>query len=231
LQGTIKRKQKNEDVNVITGIRRLSPKKHYFSKLSNYHRLTYFDFWTTNPRNIARQLALLNFYLLKQIRPNELVGTGWMRKDKYERSPHLMALIDSNTRVTYWIARKIVEERSIVNRARMISSILGIMKECEVLQNFSAVVMLYSSLSCSSVFRLHSTKAVGFNQLCSSIQSFSCYPMTIDYYLSITTNFVIHIGKPWLFVYVDVPYPVFHLLVCIYPSWFTWRMDSKTIRR
>ncbi|KAI6189830.1 Son of sevenless-like protein 1 [Aphelenchoides bicaudatus] len=135
-----------------------------------------YDLLTLHPLEIGRQVTLLHFNLYKAIKPIELVDAAWMKQEKYQRSPQLLKLTDHSTKLTYWIAKSIVETESLEERVEMMSRVLEIMVTFEELNNFSGIVAFYSALNSSSVFRLKETKSrldrdklacyVRFSELC-----------------------------------------------------------------
>uniref|UniRef100_A0A915PJ29 Uncharacterized protein n=1 Tax=Setaria digitata TaxID=48799 RepID=A0A915PJ29_9BILA len=113
-----------------------------------------YDLLSLHPIEIGRQITLLQFDLYKAIKPIELVGSAWTKRDKDLRSPQLLKLIDHSTMLTYWVARSIVETSSLEERVYMFSRVLEVMSVFEELNNFTGLVALYSALNSSSVYRL-----------------------------------------------------------------------------
>jgi len=126
--------------------------------ISNKLTLETFKFEEVNELEIARQLTIMDFEKFRSIQPRECLGQAWSKKDKAERAPNIIAMIEQFNKVTTWVQLTIVSEVDLHKRAAVFKRFVKIATKCRELNNFNSLFAIYCGLTANPIHRLKRTK-------------------------------------------------------------------------
>ncbi|XP_070577016.1 son of sevenless homolog 2-like [Ptychodera flava] len=116
-----------------------------------------FELMTLHPIEIGRQLTLLESDLYRAVKPSELVGCVWTKKEKHTQSPNLMKMIRHSTNLTLWFEKCIVMSENFEERVAVVSRIIEILMVFQECNNFNGLLEIVSAMDSAPIHRLEHT--------------------------------------------------------------------------
>eukprot|EP01119_Soliformovum_irregulare_P004557 TRINITY_DN1560_c0_g1_i1.p1 TRINITY_DN1560_c0_g1~~TRINITY_DN1560_c0_g1_i1.p1 ORF type:complete len:1166 (+),score=383.87 TRINITY_DN1560_c0_g1_i1:136-3633(+) len=131
-----------------------APKPRLPKKVGSSSGITFLDL---DPLEVARQLALIDFNLYKQIQPHECMGQPWNKPGSKENAPHVVEMIQRFNQMSGFVMTEILNTDKLKNRAAVLKMMIQIAKKSYKLNNFNGVFTVMSGLESSAVHRLKKT--------------------------------------------------------------------------
>lgn len=116
-----------------------------------------FNLLTLHPLEFGRQLTLYEFDLYCAVRPFELMGGRWTKKDKHINSPNLLKLMQHNSKIIYWMEKEIVECPNLEERQAIMLRLAEMLQVMHDLNNFNGIIEIMSTIKSACVHRLEHT--------------------------------------------------------------------------
>lgn len=113
-----------------------------------------YDFFKLNNTKIARQITHMDMTYFSCIKPREMIGQAWKKKNKHEIAKNICALIDHFNRIAKWVQSRVLLAKDAKKRARIIKKFIKICDQLFSLRNFQSLYAIYGALYSSAVIRL-----------------------------------------------------------------------------
>lgn len=84
------------------------------------------DFFCFHPKEIARQLSMIEFSHFIKIKPAECVNQAWTKKDKDVRAPNIVNYIKHSNLVPLVVASVILSYADCMDRAKAITNFIHV---------------------------------------------------------------------------------------------------------
>eukprot|EP01105_Mastigella_eilhardi_P023142 TRINITY_DN578_c1_g1_i2.p1 TRINITY_DN578_c1_g1~~TRINITY_DN578_c1_g1_i2.p1 ORF type:complete len:1043 (+),score=289.28 TRINITY_DN578_c1_g1_i2:1118-4246(+) len=104
-------------------------------------------------REIARQMTLMEQCMFQAIKPWELIGLSWTKKDK-SLAPNIHAMTSFFNKMSSWVMVEVCALPDFSCRVRRLEQFIELAGHLEALHNFNGVLEIVSGLQRSPVFRL-----------------------------------------------------------------------------
>ncbi|KAH3762059.1 cell division control protein [Pelomyxa schiedti] len=116
------------------------------------------SFSALQPKEIARQITIIEQNLFRAIKPWELIGLAWTKKDR-SLSPNVSAMIQHFNQISHWVVEEICSTDDFQDRVKIIERFIDLANCLSELQNYNGLMSVLSGFTNSSAFRLKKTWA------------------------------------------------------------------------
>ncbi|KAH3762931.1 cell division control protein [Pelomyxa schiedti] len=107
-------------------------------------------------KEIARQMTLIEQSIYCAIKPWELIGLAWTKKEK-TLAPNVSKMIQHFNRISKWVFEEVTAADNLPSRIRILERFIELADYLEQLQNYNALMEIIAGLTNSIVFRLKKT--------------------------------------------------------------------------
>jgi len=118
-----------------------------------------FNLLTLSPLEVGRQITIMQAEIFRAIKPSELVGTVWVKRDKDKLSPNALRMMRLSTLLSFWYEKNICEALNFEERVAVYTRIVDILMVFIELNNFNGMMEILGALNSAPVHRLHLTAA------------------------------------------------------------------------
>eukprot|EP01125_Pyxidicula_operculata_P022116 TRINITY_DN889_c0_g1_i4.p1 TRINITY_DN889_c0_g1~~TRINITY_DN889_c0_g1_i4.p1 ORF type:complete len:669 (-),score=124.48 TRINITY_DN889_c0_g1_i4:415-2421(-) len=112
------------------------------------------DDWTIvdfDPLEIARQLCLIDYTLLKSIPITEYHNSKWIN----DQAPNIKNASIFSDKLSYWLGWCVLSESKIKNRSKILTHLIQIASHLAELHNYNSLMSVYLALSHTTVSKLY----------------------------------------------------------------------------
>lgn len=96
-----------------------------------------FDLIDISSIEVARQLSIIEFKLLKKIEPKEFLNQNWNKTEREVVAPNIVAIQKRFNKTSYWASTRIVKYKELKTRVVMVTRLIEIANVCIPLLNYS----------------------------------------------------------------------------------------------
>ncbi|KAH3762372.1 ras GEF [Pelomyxa schiedti] len=111
---------------------------------------------TIHLREIARQITLIEQSMFRAIKPWELIGLAWTKKDK-SLAPNVSKMVQHFNKISHWVVEEICEAEDLSSRIKKMEMFIELGNWLDDLHNYNAVMEIIAGLTNSAIFRLKKT--------------------------------------------------------------------------
>jgi hypothetical protein len=110
-----------------------------------------------DPKDIARQMCLMNAKIFKQITQDELLSLAWNKPNKKIKAPNIVLMTEQFNKITLWVSNDILSSSLPSERTQKISKFIYIEKACLKNNDFHSLKSIISALESTPIHRLEKT--------------------------------------------------------------------------
>jgi len=119
-----------------------------------------FDIMQLVPKQIAKQMAIVDLSYFKKIEKEEFLSLAWNGTEKWKKAPNIATFIQRFNNLTLWVSHEILGSNHVRRRAEKVEHFIEIAKACADVNNFNGLKSILAGLQCTPVFRLKKTWAL-----------------------------------------------------------------------
>eukprot|EP01084_Bolivina_argentea_P038217 70667_1 len=110
-------------------------------------------FYSENNKKIAIQFVLMSFKAFKGIQPRECLQQNWKGKEKEQRAPNIIKVINQFNAMSNWIQMTILSANNASKRGKWITKWLKIAECLFELHDFQTLAAIHGALTSQTIFR------------------------------------------------------------------------------
>eukprot|EP01130_Rhizamoeba_saxonica_P003254 TRINITY_DN1390_c0_g1_i1.p1 TRINITY_DN1390_c0_g1~~TRINITY_DN1390_c0_g1_i1.p1 ORF type:complete len:956 (-),score=231.94 TRINITY_DN1390_c0_g1_i1:343-3210(-) len=110
-----------------------------------------------NAEEIARQITMIEWEIWNDIKPWECLGLAWTSKDKEDKSPNILRMIERFNYVSGWVATVICTTENLKKRIKVTQKFVQIAEKLAALGNFNGCMEVVSGLNRGACYRMKNT--------------------------------------------------------------------------
>ncbi|KAL3896387.1 MAG: hypothetical protein SGCHY_004102 [Lobulomycetales sp.] len=115
------------------------------------------EFLDIEPKEIARQLDLIEFEIFEKIKPRDLLHHLWDRYSKGRHAPLVYCSIKHFNFLSLWVQSVILDHKKLKDRSKALLNMLKVALHLRESNNFNSLMAVLCGINCTPVLRLKQT--------------------------------------------------------------------------
>eukprot|EP01095_Lingulamoeba_sp_RSL-Kostka_P018247 TRINITY_DN9944_c0_g1_i1.p1 TRINITY_DN9944_c0_g1~~TRINITY_DN9944_c0_g1_i1.p1 ORF type:complete len:297 (+),score=101.06 TRINITY_DN9944_c0_g1_i1:42-932(+) len=129
-------------------------------------------FLSTSAHEIATQLVVKDWSMLKTVSPKEFLDQAWSKNKLKYRAPNILKLIRRSNEMSMWVPTIILWHSNLAVRAKAVSKFINIGEYLLQYNDYTALMAIIAGLNLSSIGRLNFTMSAVNDKEFNSKESF-----------------------------------------------------------